>query len=294
MYTTKGPLDFYFSEEKCDIVFGRIMQAHYKKHPPKERYIHIANFMEELHQMHQSQKCNNTVYSAIVKFLTLIYPKRLQAHFALERIQYMFVLPDKYVYDEQFMKETLRPTLEKAAWLSKNDDESKALYISNWMDVLYHYQFWYRTLHDALELQREKKYMICNIQKMAKQTKLLVTINTARMVYDPDFAKASLTLLDEDTPLVPKILDTVLSTELPFDCSLDKMKKLAKLLFVKVFAESPDDTIGDDTLTDYYFNNTYYNESFLREFMLVMGGNYEPEVSISFVWKDNISLLLPY
>lgn len=251
--------------------------------------------MEELRQMHQSEKCNNTVYSAIVKFLTLIYPKRLQeARGALNRIQYMFVLPDKYAYDEKFLKETLRPTLEKAAWLSKNDNESKALYISSWMDVLYYYQSRRHTLHDTLKLQREKKYMICNIQKMAKQTKLLVTINTARMVYDPDFAKASLALLGENTPLVPKILDTVLSIELPVGCPLDKMKKVAKLLFVKVFAESPDDTIGDDTLTDYYFNNAYYSESFLRDFMLAISGDYEPKVSISFVWKDNISLLLPH
>lgn len=271
------------------------MQAHYKKHPPKERYIHIANFMEELHQIHQSQNYKNTVYSAIVKFLTLIYPRRLQeARGALKRIQCMFVLPDKYVYDEQFLKETLRPTLEKAAWLSKNDNESKALYISNWMDVLYYYQSRRRTLHDTLKLQREKKYMICNIQKMAKQSKLLVTINTARMVYDPDFAKASLTLLDENTPLVPKILDTVLSTELPFDCSLDKMKKVAKLLFVRVFAASPNDTIGDDTLTDYYCDNAYYSESFVHDFIEAVEDNYEPKVSISFVWKDNISLLLPH
>ncbi|KAL7330882.1 hypothetical protein PS15p_203162 [Mucor circinelloides] len=277
----RGPLDFYFSEENCDIVFGRIMQAHYKKHPPKERYIHIANFMEELHQIHQSQNYKNTVYSAIVKFLTLIYPRRLQeARGALKRIQCMFVLPDKYVYDEQFLKETLRPTLEKAAWLSKNDNESKALYISNWMDVLYYYQSRRRTLHDTLKLQREKKYMICNIQKMAKQSKLLVTINTARMVYDPDFAKASLTLLDENTPLVPKILDTVLSTELPFDCSLDKMKKVAKLLFVRVFAASPNDTIGDDTLTDYYCDNAYYSESFVHDFIEAVEDNYEPKQSI--------------
>lgn len=261
------------------------MQTHYKKYPPKKRYIHVVNFMEELYQMHQSRESNDALFSTIVKFLALIYPQDLQeSDGGLETIQYMFVLPEKYACDKQFLRETFRPTLEKAAWLSTTDKDSKALFISTWMGFMYSYQCVSQSLHNAEKLQPEKKYILCDIQKMANQNRLLVTVHIAKMVYDPDFVKAaqrSSKLLGENAILVPKILDTILHTELSFDCSLDKMKKIAKLIFLKVFAKSSDSTIGDDTFDDYYNDNTYYSQSFMLDFLQFVKYQHNTKVSMA-------------
>lgn len=260
------------------------MQTHYKKYPPKKRYIHVANFMEELYQMHQSREFNDALFSAIVKFLTLVRPQQLrEADDDLKTVQYLFILPEKYVCDKQFLRETFRPTLEKAAWLSTRDNDSKVLYLSVWMDFLYSYQCESQSLHSEKKLQPEKIYILCDIQKMVNQNRLLVTVQTAKMVYDPDFVKAaqrSSTLLGENALLVPQILGTILHTELYFDCSLERMKKVAKLLFLKVFAKSSDSTVGDDTLDDYYHDNAYYSKSFMHD-ILVASMSYQNGTKVS-------------
>lgn len=65
----------------------------------------------------------------------------------------------------------------------------------------------------------------CDIQKMAKQSKFLVTLKTIQMVYDPDFVDASqgsIGALDKNAFLSPKILDTIASLETPVSYFLDK------------------------------------------------------------------------
>ncbi|KAL9539304.1 hypothetical protein MBANPS3_010343 [Mucor bainieri] len=272
------------------------MQAHYKLYPPKKRYIHVINFMEELYQMHKSQEVDGTLFSAIVQFLLLVYLQKSQYldEDGLKKTQYVFVLPEKYSCNQQFLEEMFRPALEIAYWLSESDSKSKALFTTSWTGLLYHCQSKGLELGNEVRLQRERKYILCDIQKMAGQNKLKVVVNTAKMVYDPDFVKASkrsLTLLGEDAPLVPKMLDSILSTELSFNCSLDKMKKFAKLVFLKVFAKSSDDTIGDDVLEDYYSKNPHYNENFMHRLIESLTGNYNPnrllEYSLQyFPWNE--------
>ncbi|EPB82999.1 hypothetical protein HMPREF1544_10272 [Mucor circinelloides 1006PhL] len=87
---------------------------------------------------------------------------------------------------------------------------------------------------------------------MANYDKFLVTLNTAQIVYGPDFVKAAqgfffffffffLAKLGNTMPLVPKMLDRIVSIELPIDCPLNRMKRFAKLVYLSVFAESPND-----------------------------------------------------
>lgn len=64
--------DSYYNEQDGEIIFGHIMQTHYKNYPPEERYTHIISFMENLYQMHKPHTCNSILFTAIVKFLWLI------------------------------------------------------------------------------------------------------------------------------------------------------------------------------------------------------------------------------
>ncbi|CAO0791106.1 unnamed protein product [Mucor circinelloides] len=105
---------------------------------------------------------------------------------------------------------------------------------------------------------------------MANQDKFLATLQTAQMVYDPDLISASngsLTTLGKEYLLAPKTLNTIASIEIPFNCSLGKMKKLAKFVFLNIFAASEEDTIGNDTVEDYYCGNKHYTGRFMLDFM---------------------------
>lgn len=151
------------------------MQLHYKTYPPTKRYTHILNFVQTLYEMHMC-KCedqfhnskSSSLYLAIVKFLTHIYPREFrEVEYSLSTTQYMFILPEDYTHDKQFMELALRPLLEEASWLSKNDCKSKVLFTSNWECYLYSIQRPEKLKKTDMRLQREKKYIICDMQKMA-------------------------------------------------------------------------------------------------------------------------------
>ncbi|KAL7336148.1 hypothetical protein PS15p_201512 [Mucor circinelloides] len=271
-YYQMAPADFFYNEENGDIIFGNIMQSHYKKHPPKKRYLHVANFLDALHQMYKSQCYNDTLYSAIVSFLTKILPQKLrEENDRLTRTQYIWILPEEFSHDPNFVSTTFRPTLEEASWLSPSDRPIKLLISSHWECFIQSYQCRQQLrLYRLSLLQRERKYILCDIQKMANQDKFLATLQTAQMVYDPDLISASngsLTTLGKKYLLAPKTLNTIASIEIPFNCSLGKMKKLAKFVFLNIFAASEDDTIGNDTVEDYYCGNKHYTGRFMLDFM---------------------------
>lgn len=255
------------------------MQSHYKTYPPNKRYRHIVNFVQTLYKMYMC-KCDDDqfgnnkssiLYLAIVKFLTRIYPRKLrEVKDGLTRTQYMLILPEDHVHDKQFIERALRPLLEEASWVPANECKSKLLFTSNWECYLYSIQSSEKLIRNDMRLQRERKYIICNIQKMAKQSKFLVTLETIQMVYDPDFVDASqgsIATLDKNALLSPKILNKIASLEIPVNCFLNKMEKVAKSIFLKVFAETPTDVIGNDTLIDYYSSNKYYPACFMLQFL---------------------------
>lgn len=108
---------------------------------------------------------------------------------------------------------------------------------------------------------------------MANYDKFLVNLNTAGIVYGPDFVKAvqgSFAKLGNTMLLVPKMLDRIASIGLPIDCPLNRMKKLAKLVYLSVFAESPNDQLVNDTLIDYFYNNKHYSWQIMQFFSVTL------------------------
>lgn len=59
------------------------------------------------------------------------------------------------------------------------------------------------------------------------------------------------------------------------------MKKVAKSIILKVFAETSTDVIRNDTLINYYPNNKYYPECFMLTFITYI--RIEDKKNISFI-----------
>lgn len=192
-------------------------------------------------------KCNNqldnfekfALYLAIVKFLASIHPRKLQGmEDGLPETQCMLILPEYFSDDAESLETTFRPTLKRTSWISPNDCKSKVLFTSNWSCYLNYIQCPEGLIENNTKLQREKKHITCNIQKMVKQSKFLVTLNAIQMVYDSDFiiaSQGSIATLSKNVLLSPKALHRIASIEVPFNCSLNKMKDFSKIHILEDF-----------------------------------------------------------
>ncbi|CAO3641730.1 unnamed protein product [Mucor fragilis] len=218
------------------------MIRHYKQCPPHEKYLHVSNFVQDLYEFYQRSRKGESatpddtaLCSAISSFLTKVYPSRLFGKGQASTTQCAFVLPSQEHTSKDFIRETLRPLLQTTPWSNPNDPASKTVFYSR-IDT-YAYQ-----LNDITRygfcLEREKKYLLCTLQKTRNYRQLMLTVNFVRAVYDPDLIAASgrsMTALGENMVLSSKLVSPPFSAEIPIESALAKIDSLAEFLYNKVF-----------------------------------------------------------
>lgn len=250
------------------------MKLHYKQYPPKKKYEYVENLLSVLFHLHRSYCDNQTevkdslIYSAIVTYFRKIFPQEFSNKDDHIKTQYIFILPNEYL-DENFTQNFLCPLLQNTPWMTATDCKNKVLFCSQLENIMYYSQI-NGELWGTPDMQRERKYIICNLEKVAEKNKVSVKLDTIRMVYDKDIiaaSEASVQALGKDVVLFPKLLCPTVNFHVSIDPSLDKMKKLAKFIFLKVFAASPEEQIGNDTLLDYYRDNEYYPSIWLERLL---------------------------
>lgn len=274
----QGPLDFYYNKENEEVIYGERAISHYKRYPTSTHYEHIANFLEELqrmynsHNIHQSITGNDLIiYEAIISFLTKLWlGNRIEEIYDLATTQFAFLLPMEDS-DAGFVNNFLQPLLLKTPWLSTCDPKSKLIFINDLQAYLYSLQDPQHV--DNINLQKEGRYLICNIQNMATRGRVTVELGAVQMVYDKDLVAASnksILTLGSNPLLEPKSLCPTVRHTLSFVPSLNDMKNLAKFLFLKIFAESSDEKIGNDSYSDYCSDNKYYDKVLFEELLRLL------------------------
>lgn len=246
------------------------MKLHYKLYPPSKRYQYVSNFLEDLYRLYQDSLFNKpkskddfTLSTAITAYLTKIFPLKFEKEMDSVAIQYVFILSAEKYTNGAFVQGFLRPFLANTPWIIDNDPVSKILFYSK-ISCLFHDfgRYW---------AKRERKYMMCNVEKVADKNTLLLKIDTLRAVYDPDLVLASnrsITALGRNVLFSPKLLNSTFEYEIAMYPSLEKLKKLVKFLFVRIFAESTDEILGKDTLPDYFYHdNKYYSAKWIQAFI---------------------------
>ncbi|OAD06241.1 hypothetical protein MUCCIDRAFT_106808 [Mucor lusitanicus CBS 277.49] len=172
------PLDFYFdNDEQLDS-------------------LHIEDFLEELYQMHQSPhrptKDDTCIYSAIIEFLRSINPYDMLHVSEKDKklTQLALILPVKY-WNEDFIRDTLRPACIQAGWISVNDDHSKLIFSNELQCRMVYLQNEKKVLtwDTNNSLLRERKYISCSIQCVPHKALILLSLELFQMQYDTDFAK---------------------------------------------------------------------------------------------------------
>ncbi|KAL9549170.1 hypothetical protein MBANPS3_005331 [Mucor bainieri] len=252
------PLDFYYNKDSGNIIYNTRMVYHYKQHPPHEAYVLVPNFVEALYKLYQRLSKEEsatgddaTLRSAVTSFLTRIYPFERSYKREVSAMQYAFVLPSQEYTNKGFVDTMLRPLLQNTPWVTPDDLASKILFYSK-IDT-YAYLLNNTTQYSVLRLEREKKYLVCTLQKKSDQDQLLFTARFMRAVFDPDLIAASgrSTAALEGKPMLSfKSISPSLSTLIPINnAALAKMNSLAVFLYSKVFAdeeENPSSTQLDD------------------------------------------------
>lgn len=247
----------------------------YKKYLSNKHYNYVSNFLEDLYRMYDTScqeepktKDDNALLSAITAFLTKIYPHKLEQAKDLSTIQFIFILPSTKYTAKDFIEKFFRPILAKTPWIRSGDPGKKVLFFNKMESVFYYLN---RRKEHYFDLKRERKYLICNLQNIAERDTLLITVNIARALYDPDFiaaSKKSIALLDRTTILSPKSLQPELTLEISIPRSMDTLLRISKFLFLKIFANSDEEIIGDDTISDYYINNNKYYPAGLMRYLV--------------------------
>lgn len=236
------------------------MISHYKQYPPFEKYFCVSNFVQDLYELYQrsrrgeSATQNDTALcSAIRSFLDKVFPCQLSVNGEAPTTQYAFILPSQKYISKGFINTTLRPLLQTTPWLTSNDSASKIIFYSR-IDA-----YFYRLNEVARNrfcLERETKYLFCTLQKTHDQHQLHLKMGFVRAVYDPDLVAASgrsMTALGENFILSSKLVSPPLSVKIPIEPTLEKMNRLAMLLYSKVFAgeeEGSSPTQLDEYKTD--------------------------------------------
>ncbi|KAK4518366.1 Tyrosine aminotransferase (L-tyrosine:2-oxoglutarate aminotransferase) [Mucor velutinosus] len=136
-YLLKIPSDFYYNKDSGNIVYNRRMIHHYKQYPPHEKYIHVANLLEDLYAFYRrtrkgklATQDDTVLCSAVTSFLTKVYPSKLSNDGQTLTTQYVFILPFKKYTNRDFIDTTLRPLLHNTPWLTSEDLASKTVFYS--------------------------------------------------------------------------------------------------------------------------------------------------------------------
>ncbi|KAL0135310.1 hypothetical protein V8B55DRAFT_1417919 [Mucor lusitanicus] len=242
----QAPLGFYYNKESGNVLYGNLMIDHYKQHPPHEKYIYVSNFVEDLYTLYQrsckgepENQHEKALQAAITVFLTRIYPMELSDKEEASTTQYVFVLPSHKYTNKTFIEEYFRPLLRATPWLMPGDLSSKIVF-SKSIDALGYLLDGSLLPWCKLKLQREKKYLFCNLKKMVGQDKVLLSANFIRAVYDPDLIAASrrsMTTLGGETLLWPKLVAPPLTVEIPVSPAIEGINNLVSFLNMKVFAD---------------------------------------------------------
>lgn len=247
------------------------MIDHYKQYPPHEKYVDVPNFVEDLYTLCQrsckgepENQHDKALQAAITVFLTRIYPLELSDKEEASTTQYVFVLPSHKYTNKTFIEEYFRSLLRATPWLMPGDPSSKIVF-SKSIDALGYLLDGSQLPWCKLKLQREKKYLFCNLKKMVDQDKVLLSANFIRAVYDPDLIAASrrsMAALGGETLLWPKLVAPPLTVEIPVSPAIEGINNLVSFLYMKVFA---DDSIGlnhqelDDYNTDSKHNSLMHH-----------------------------------
>lgn len=260
------------------------MKKHYKEYPTNKHYNYVPNFMETLYRMYVNScqknpitKDDMTLLSAIKAFLAKIYPHQLEQASDLSTIQFVFILPSTKFTAKDFSEKFFRPILAETPWIGSNDPSKKVLFFDKLESLFYYFN---RRKGSYFDLKRERKYMICNLQNIVESSKLSITINITKALYDPDFiaaSKKSVALLSQTIILSPKPLSPAVTFEISVPRSVDTLLKISKFLFLKVFADSNEEIMGNNTISDYYlYDNKYYTGRFMHNLITaIITTNYE-------------------
>lgn len=253
------------------------MKLHYKQYPPNKTYQYVSNFLEDLYRLYQNScavksktKDDFALSEAITTFLTKIYPRQIKEKVNSAVVQYVFILPSSEYTNEAFIEEFFRPFLANTPWIVDNDPLNKVLFYTKNESLFYFY--------NGDHMEREKSYMMCSLEKVADKDAMLLSIDAVRAVYDPDLILASnrpITALGHNAIFSPKLLIPTFRIEISLPPPLEKLKNLAKFLFLRVFADSEDTTIGDDTLFDYYYyDNSFYSAKLIQDLIQDIAKSY--------------------
>lgn len=266
IYLTKIPLGFYYNEEDGEIIYGSLMELHYKRYPPKKRYLRISNFLQDLYVLYQKDcdkksqmKDDATLYLATKAFLTKIYPFQLRQDKNTSAIQYVFILPDQKYASKDFVDEFWLPLLQNTPWAVKGSSSNKIKFYNNFQCLIYY-------LNNQIGLQREHLYLLWNLQlKSSDENKLLVDVAPIRAVYDPELiaaSKRSTATLGENILFSPKLPFPTKSFEIIVPSVNEKVNELAIFLYLKVFAVA--EAVSHQTQLDEY-NTDSKNESIIHQ-----------------------------
>ncbi|EPB83530.1 hypothetical protein HMPREF1544_09691 [Mucor circinelloides 1006PhL] len=248
--------------------------------------------MYNSHNIHQSITGNDLIiYEAIISFLTKLWlGNRIEEIYDLATTQFAFLLPMEDS-DAGFVNNFLQPLLLKTPWLSTCDPKSKLIFINDLQAYLYSLQDPQHV--DNINLQKEGRYLICNIQNMATRGRVTVELGAVQMVYDKDLVAASnksILTLGSNPLLEPKSLCPTVRHTLSFVPSLNDMKNLAKFLFLKIFAESSDEKIGNDSYSDYCSDNKYYDKVLFEELLRLLRISINSNVVLDFYHRIKMNL----
>lgn len=223
----------------------------------------------------QIESQDSILCEATIAFLTKLWlGNRLKKTYDLTTTQFVFLLP-KENFEARFVEEFLRPLLLQTPWSSPCDPKNKLIFISDMQAFVYSLQS--PDQENNITLQREGKYLICNIQDIKSKNEIAIELDAVQMVYDKDTVAASgqsIVALGNRPLLEPKTLSPTVTHKFTVAPFLEDLRRLAKFVFLRVFADSSDDIIGDDRLSDYCGDNKHYSKelfqnlvSFIRSFI---------------------------
>lgn len=135
---------------------------------------------------------------------------------------------------------------------------------------------------DHVTLQREGKYLICSIQNSITRNEIAIELGVVQMVYDKDTVAASnrsIMALGSNPLLEPKSIRPAVMHKFIVAHAVEDMRNLAKFVFLRVFAESGEDTIGNDSLSDYCSDNIHYSKYLFENLLLFLQMSIDSKVS---------------
>lgn len=203
-----------------------------------------------MHQSpHRPTKDDTCIYSAIIEFLRSINPYDMLHVSEKDKklTQLALILPVKY-WNEDFIRDTLRPACIQAGWISVNDDHSKLIFSNELQCRMVYLQNEKKVLtwDTNNSLLRERKYISCSIQCVPHKALILLSLELFQMQYDTDFAKlcASNRSQLRDAFFSPTLIGSTATIALSLPSLTDMLHKI-KAFLASTLSEPLD---MDDTL----------------------------------------------